>query len=178
MSVLKVLMAAAALLALSAPVAAQTPPDGFTWMVLNRLNDVYSDPDDPTNRPPLITEVPAGVLIAQDISHDGVADWLIAWPQASQFCGTGGCRKTLYVSGSDGYRRVFDQQSLDDLTIVPGPGGSVVEAWVHHLGCRTEREKCLVAWRWDDALGRLVDHIASDGSMEPRPDPVPGPASS
>ncbi|GAA0622404.1 hypothetical protein GCM10009422_18000 [Brevundimonas kwangchunensis] len=83
----------------SAPAMAQEPPEGFVWYVLRELNDFGFDIDDPTNRPPLITEAPAGVLVAVDANGDNRTDWLIRWPEAMQVCGTGGCRVTLYRDG-------------------------------------------------------------------------------
>ena len=144
------------------PALAQEPPAGFVWYVLDELNGVSFDIDDPTNRPALLTEPPSGVLMPVDVSRDGVPDWLIRWPQADPFCGTGGCRLTLYVSDGDGYRRMFDRRAWDpELRVV---GDEVrLEASFHHLHCSPAREVCRLAWAWDPAAGRLSERPSSDG---------------
>lgn len=99
-------------LALSpAGVMAQEPPPGFVWYVVDELNRASFDIEDPTNRPIPLTEPPAGVLMPVDVSRDGVADWLIRWPEDHRSCGTGGCRLSLYVSEGNRYLRVFDRQA-------------------------------------------------------------------
>ncbi len=144
------------------PAPAQEPPAGFAWYVLDELNRASFDIDDPTNRPALLTEPPPGVLMPVDVSRDGVQDWLIRWPEANTFCGSGGCRISLYVSDGDGYRRVFDRQAWDpELRVV---GDEVrLEASFHHLHCSPAREVCRLAWAWDPAGGRLSERPSSDG---------------
>lgn len=146
-----------------------TPPAALTWMVLRELNDFYADIDFPTDRPPLVTEVPEGVLKPVDINHDGVPDWLIDWQESAQFCGTGGCERTLYISGGEtsntdevGYLRAFDRQALE-FSVVEVGGKARIEAWVHHLECADERPECRYAWTWDDTARRLIPAVAGDG---------------
>lgn len=145
-----------------ARVQAPEPPPGIVWYVLRELNDVYFDIGDPTNRPPLTTGVPEGVLVPVDVSPDGVADWLIQWPDESWFCGTGGCRRSLYVSDDGGYVRAFDRQGWN-LEIRPVGGEVRLEASFHHLNCNPRREDCRLAWAWDPAARRLAERPASDG---------------
>lgn len=158
--------AGAALMAMgggcSAPAKAQEPPPGLTWYVLKELNDVYFDISDPTNRPPLITEVPDGVLVPVDVSKDGVTDWLIQWPEESWFCGTGGCQRSLYVSDDGGFIRAFDRQAWD-LKIQPVNGEVRLEASFHHLNCSPQRDDCRLAWAWDPKARRMVERPSSDG---------------
>lgn len=143
--------------------AAQTPPEGFTWYVLNELNGFYLDVEDPTNRPPLVTEVPEGVLTPLELNGDGQADWLIRWPESTQFCGTGGCRTSLYISGDDGgFVWAFDRQALR-FEVKTIDGERRVEAALHHLECSQGQEECLRAWAWDPATGRLQERASSDG---------------
>lgn len=99
---MRLFLMAEAMVALAVPVQAQTPPEGITWYILNELNRLYLDLDDPTNRPPLETVVPDGVLVPVEINGDGQTEWLINWPEATQFCGTGGCQRSLYISGEGG----------------------------------------------------------------------------
>lgn len=153
---------------------AETPPAGITWFVLHEVNGFDLNRDDPTDRPPLLTAVPEGVIQPVDVSHDGVTDWLIAWPDSAQFCGTGGCQRTLYVSGgattdrgeaggqTGGFTRAFDRQAFA-LTIGEVGDETRIEAWVHHLHCPPEREECRFAWAWDPHRRELTERPASDG---------------
>lgn len=173
---MRVLLTAATLLAFTGPVQAQeqalTPPEGFTWYVLNELNRFYLDIDDPTNRPALLTEVPEGVLAPVEVNGDGQTDWLINWPASTQFCGTGGCRRTLYISGGDGgFFRALDRQALE-LTITPVAGEVRVEGWLHHLNCGDARPQCRFAWTWDAQARRLVARQSSDGVAASEEGPV------
>lgn len=152
------------------------PPPGLVWMALNEINAVYFDRDDPTNRPPLVQTVPEGMLRPVDINGDGRSDWLVVF-QASglpQFCGTGGCVYRLYVSNgpnpTDGYHRVFDNQALAFEVREAGAGaasggeGPHIEAWVHHLYCQADVERCNYAWTWDEGQRRLVETATDVGS--------------
>lgn len=163
---MRMVLMAAALAAFAAPAKAQdpapTPPDGFTWYVLNELNRFYLDIDDPTNRPTLTTEVPPGVLVPLEINGDGRTDWLINWPESAQFCGTGGCLRSLYISGEEGFTRAFDRQALR-FEVKTIDGERRVEAALHHLECSQGQDECLRAWAWDPAAGRLQERASSDG---------------
>lgn len=143
-----------------APAAAQTPPEGLVWMVLRDLNDYGFDRDDPTNRPPLVTEAPEGMIRAVDVTHDGRTDWLVDYEASgnSSYCGTGGCTKVVYVTlGDDGLTRAFDEQA-HELTFYEAEGESRVEAWVHHALCSSDAgRECRFAFAWDLALKRLVE---------------------
>lgn len=150
----------AMLLAAGAPAAAQTPPEGLVWMVLRDLNEYGFDRDDPSNRPPLVTEAPEGMIRAVDVTHDGSPDWLIDYEASgnSTYCGTGGCSKILYVSlGDGGLTRAFDEQA-HELTFYDAGGESRIEAWVHHVFCSGDAGRdCRFAFAWDPALKRLVE---------------------
>lgn len=164
---------AALLAALAFPVAATAqdagarpvPPEGFTWRVLSHLNDLHDDPEDPTNGPAIVTEVPDGVLKPVDINHDGQTDWLIEWPDSVSFCGTGGCLKSLYVSGPDGFTRAFDRQALA-FRIVEVGDEVRVEAGVHHTECpfpETDDWTCAYAWSWEEAARALIARPTAAG---------------
>lgn len=161
-AVLGVLVAAVA-----AGASAQTPPEGLVWMALNEINAAYFDRDDLTNRPPLVTRIPDGMLRPADVSPDGRTDWIVDFSAAglATFCGTGGCGRILYVSGGDtGFVRAFDAQALA-FEVVERGGETRVEAQVHHLNCRPGGVECWYAWAWDPALRRLVERPSRDGVM-------------
>jgi hypothetical protein len=152
-----------ALCALTVPAVAgaqaPTPPEGFSWLVLKGLNDLHDDPEDPTNGPPIVNEVPDGIIRAVDINHDGETDWLIDWPESVSVCGTGGCLKSLYVSGPDGFTRALDRQVLEfDIRTVGDE--TRIEAMVHHGECPTREAKgdwdCFYAWGWDERARALI----------------------
>lgn len=140
-------------------VEAQTPPEGLVWMALRDINDASFDRDDPTNRPPLVTAPPEGMIRAVDVSQDGRPDWLVDYQPSgpNQYCGTGGCLQRLYISDEDGLVRAFDAQALG-LTVRPD---GEVEAWVHHSYCRGEDWECRFRFRWDAGERRLVQTWAS-----------------
>jgi hypothetical protein len=165
MKVFGPLLVALLLLAAAAPANARTPPEGLVWMALNQINAAHFDRDDPTNRPPLVTRVPDGMLRPVDVSSDGRTDWIVDFGAAglARFCGTGGCARILYVSGGDtGFLRAFDARALA-LEVVERSGETRVEARVHDLNCRAAAAQCWYSWAWDPASGRLVERPGRDG---------------
>lgn len=146
------------------------PPEGLVWYVLNALNGLYLDVEDPTNRPPLLTVVPDGVLEPVAVNGDGRPDWLIRWPEQVEFCGTGGCRVTLYISADDGFVRAFDRQALR--FEVKAAGAHQVEAVLHAVHCRDDQGECRWIWEWDAGSRRLRVAASSDGADRSE-DPAP-----
>ncbi|RZJ89126.1 MAG: hypothetical protein EON88_20305 [Brevundimonas sp.] len=158
-----------ALIALPAVAAAQepgpvAPPEGIVWMALRDINEIYFDADDPTDRPPLVTAAPQGMIRQVDISRDGRPDWLVDYEAAGQgaFCGTGGCLERLYVSTPDGLVRAFDQQAMD-FQIVERDGEPRLDMMVHHLFCEPETWDCRAAFRWDAAARKMVPAAVAEG---------------
>lgn len=165
MKILGPVLVAILLLAAAAPASAQTPPEGLVWMALNEINADSFDREDPTNRPPLVTRVPDGMLRPVDVSPDGQTDWVVDFAAAglSAFCGTGGCMRVLYVSGGEtGFVRAFDAQALA-FEVVERGDETRVEARVHPLNCRPGQAACWFAWTWSAELSRLVERPAADG---------------
>ena len=161
-----VLAVTAALLLSGCAMGAETPgkpPAGLSWYVISQLNDFYNDPEDPTNRPPLVSAPPAGVVNAVDVNGDGVSDWVVDWPESSQFCGTGGCRYTVYLTHGQTLVRIFDRQSLDDLTISMVDGEVRFEGGFHHGYCNDQRDDCRLAWALDAAARKLVPRASANG---------------
>lgn len=148
-------------LLLAGPAAAQTPPEGLTWVALRDLNGMYDDDREPENRPPLLWSAPEGMLRAVEVNGDGVADWLMDYEAAGQsrWCGTGGCLMRLFVSTPDGLRQVFATQAFD-LTFE----GDEVVAHAHHIYCSLESPgDCRVRMRLEG--DRLVP--VEDSTFEP-----------
>lgn len=138
-----------------------TPPDGIEWVALRDINAYYFDPDDPTNRPPLATHAPEGMIRAVDVSRDGKPDWLIDYQvgELSSMCGTGGCLQRLYVSDGDHYVRAVDNQALE-LTVQQG----VVSVWVHHLYCADDNPDCRYSFEWDPQAMKLVQRSTTSAA--------------
>lgn len=155
-----ILAAVLALVTPGSPAVAQTPPEGLVWMVLRDINDYGFDRDDPTNRPPLVTRIPEGMITAIDVTRDGRTDWLVDYSESgiNGYCGTGGCSKIVYVTlGDDGLTRAFDEQA-HELAFYQAAGESRVEAWVHHSFCSGDASReCRRAYAWDADQRRLVE---------------------
>ena len=149
--------ALAATLGLAGMAAAQEPPEALTGMVLNEINGDYFNRAEPMNRPPLVTEVPEGMIRAVDVSHDGTADWLVDYRDAgAAWCGTGGCLRTLYVSDGDYYVMAYDEQSLE-FDIVERDGETRILTNVHHMFCVPDNGDCEYGYAWDAELKQLVE---------------------
>lgn len=162
----KGIAAAAAVLTMSGcAMVAQTsaPPAGLSWSVISQMNGFYDDPDDPTNRPPLLSKPPAGVIRAIDINADGVNDWVVEWPESTQFCGTGGCRVTVYLTHGQNLVRIFDRQTLEALDMTVVDGEPRFEGSFHHLSCNDARNPCRLAWGLDATTRRLVPRPSVNG---------------
>ncbi len=143
--------------------AAGKPPAGLSWYVISQLNDFYTDPEDPTNRPSLLSAPPAGVVRAVDVNADGVNDWVVDWPESAQFCGTGGCRYTVYLTHGQNLVRIFDRQVLDGPTFSMVEGEARLEGGFHHLACNDARDACRLAWGLDPATRSLVPRPSANG---------------
>lgn len=165
---IKTVLAAAAALTLSGCavvdiVETRQPPAGLSWYVISQLNDFYNDPEDPTNRPPLLTTPPEGVVQAVDVNADGVNDWVVAWPDSTQFCGTGGCRYTVYLTHGQNLVRIFDRQAFQGLTFSMVGGEARFEGSFHHGSCGDAREDCRLAWGLDAERRKLVPRPSANG---------------
>lgn len=179
---IRTLLAAAALVPLLSGCAVMEqagakPPAGLSWYVISQINDFYNDPQDPTNRPPLVNAPPAGVLRAVDVNGDGVNDWVVDWPDETQFCGTGGCRYTVYLTHGQNLVRIFDRQVLDGLTFSMAEGEARFEGSFHDLACNDARDPCRLAWGLDPATRRLVPRPSANGdtySSQPDQAPIQG----
>lgn len=163
---IRTLLATAAALTLSgcAMVAGTSaPPAGLNWYVISQLNGFYDDPEDPTNRPPLLTRPPEGVVRAVDVNADGVNDWVVDWPESTQFCGTGGCRFTVYLTHGQNLIRIFDRQVFEGLEFSVVDGEPRFEGRFHHGSCDEQRDDCRLAWGLDATTRKLVPRRSANG---------------
>jgi len=137
----------------------QPPPlEALEWMVLNEINSAYFSREEPMSRPALVKRVPDGVIKQVDISHDGVADWLVDYTDSGlMYCGTGGCLRSLYVSVPEGgYVLAFNDQS-DDFVIRRRNNETVIDMAVHRVMCWPISDDCAYSFAWDADKKRLVE---------------------
>ncbi len=92
--------------------AAATPPRQVSDSVeANLKRESVVLVEDGQTPPANLTTPPAEMFSKVDINGDGKPDWRVDYehaPNASLWCGTGGCRNELWVSGpGDSYRRVM-----------------------------------------------------------------------
>ena len=134
------------------------PREALEWMVLNEINSAYFRREEPMNRPALVKHVPEGVIKQVDISHDGLADWLVDYTDSGLvYCGTGGCLRSLYVSLPDGsYALAFNDQSYD-FSIARRNNETVIDMAVHRVMCWPLNDDCAYSFSWDPDLQRLVE---------------------
>lgn len=140
----------------AAAAADQSPPEGLSWIAVRDINRVYDDDMSPTDRPPLVTEPPEGMITQIRISPDGRTDWRMDYSEAgaNQWCGTGGCRQRLFASTPDGLIQVLDAPAIDleatqDDRIRLGVPAS-------YCGPQTNQDECHVVLVYDAAARRLV----------------------
>ncbi len=100
-----------ALAACTASAAATPPRPVFDSVQANLARESVVLVEDGQTPPANLTTPPAEMFSKVDINGDGKPDWRVDYehaPNASLWCGTGGCRNELWVSGpGDSYRRVM-----------------------------------------------------------------------
>jgi hypothetical protein len=100
---------------------------------------------------------PDGAARAVEVSLDGIADWVIDFEAFgfAGWCGTGGCRRQLWVSHDGRHVLAFDAQALEfDLRTAVGP--PVIDVELHGVYCSgTGSDPCPRAFTWNATGGRL-----------------------
>ena len=100
-----------ALVACTTSVAATPPSQVSDSVQANLARESVVLVEDGQTPPANLTTPPARMFSKIDINGDGKPDWRVDYehaPNASLWCGTGGCRNELWVSGpGDSYRRVM-----------------------------------------------------------------------
>ena len=160
-----------ALLLLAGPTqAAGGPPDSVRRAVQAEIDAVMApDPDDPEdadyNPPPFTAS--AAMFRRVTINDDGVAEWRVDFekaPNASYFCGTGGCRQQLWVSNpAGGFDRVMDRQARI-MKLRRTRGGARLDLDFHGTVCGGFGvDPCPRGYVWSDATRRFVAAIGPGG---------------
>ena len=105
----------------------------------------------------LMDKWPDGAVRALDVSADGIADWLIDFEAFGfpAWCGTGGCRRQLWVSHEGRHVLAFDAQALE-FSLRTAAAPPVIDVELHGVHCNgTGADSCPRAFMWNAATGRL-----------------------
>jgi hypothetical protein len=100
---------------------------------------------------------PPGAARAVNVSLDGIPDWVIDFEAFGfpAWCGTGGCRRQLWVSHEGGHVLAFDAQALE-FVLRTAAGLPVIDVELHGVYCNgTGADPCPRAFSWNAATGRL-----------------------
>jgi hypothetical protein len=155
----RLLLASVLTVAGPAASAAAPPRPADTSIVQAIIGDLRADAEHPS-----AAKVRRG-LKAVDIDGDGRPDYLFE-KQAlgSGWCGSGGCWVQLWLERSPGPPlKIFDGQVRETAFRRAGRG-RIVDFDVHGSVCWTFGvHPCAVSFRWDKALGRLVETATPNG---------------
>ncbi len=102
-----------------------------------------------------------------DINSDGIMDYQVNWDDlgSAAWCGTGGCRYQLWLSGTSGKpRRVFDQQ-VRSTSIRKSGKETIFDFQFHGGSCGGfGSQDCPVSFAFDQKIGRFDERITPDGN--------------
>lgn len=159
---------AAALVSAGAVFAASQPPDSVRNAVQAQIDDVMAPGhDDPSDYHPPRVIAPASMFHRADINDDGVTDWVVDFeksPNASYFCGTGGCRHQIYVSNAGGtFDLVMDTQ-VRAFKLRRSKGKAVLDVDFHGSVCGGFGvDPCPRGYVWSDATSRFAARVGAGG---------------
>lgn len=165
-----VLGVVAVLMSAGAVQAAVAPPDSIRRAVQAEIDAVMApDPDDPDDAdydPPAFTASPA-MFRRVTINDDGVADWRVDFekaPNASYFCGTGGCRQQLWVSNAaGGFDLVMDTQ-VRTMKLRRAKGETRLDVDFHGSICGGAGvDPCPRGYIWSGAMSRFTARVGAGG---------------
>ncbi len=167
---MRLLMSAALLLLPACAASAATPPAAIVEEARQHIYDSVTEGSTPEE----IKETPAWMLKTEvkmfsrvDLNGDKLADWRVNYefaPNASYFCGTGGCRNVLYAGQPDGSVRKVYVKNGGDYKFTGPKTARKLEVNLHGSACGSYgADECLRAWRWDSASGAYVETPNSKG---------------
>ena len=152
------------------PEAVRKPVEAF----YTEAHQDMVDPDEPNG---FRIRMPSAMFSRVDVNGDGVADWMIDYEKAqnpSFFCGTGGCRRQVYVSRDGGYVLAFDRV-IRQFKIRKAGGRRLLDLDFHGSTCGGAGvEECPRGYVWDEALGRFIERPNVKGGtwLEGGPSPL------
>ncbi|WP_421729136.1 hypothetical protein [Brevundimonas sp.] len=106
---------------------------------------------------------PAALISQVSVARPNDA-WFVDYGKTgdSAWCGTGGCRRELYVARGDGYPLVFDHEVLD-WRLTQG-ATAVLDVELHRANCDAiGSEPCLRRFVWNDVTGRFDEAVNREG---------------
>lgn len=170
-------LVAAAVSACSLAAAAGTPPEAVRKPVEALYVEEHQSMIDPEEPNGFKIDMPSEMFSRVDVNGDGVADWLVNYEAAqnpSFFCGTGGCRRELYVSRDGGYVLAF-ARTVRLFKIRKAKGRYLLDLDFHGSTCGGAGvEECPRGYVWDEALGRFIERPNARGGtwLEGGPSPL------
>lgn len=159
---------AAALVSAGAVLAASQPPEAVRKSVQAEIDAALapSDDDEPGYNPPRIV-APASMFHRADINDDGVGDWVVDFeksPNASYFCGTGGCRHRIYVSNAAGGWDLAMDTQVRAFKLRRSKGKTLLDVDFHGSVCGGFGvDPCPRGYVWSDATSRFAARVGAGG---------------
>jgi len=157
--------------------AAAALPDAVRKPVEAFYTDAHQDMVDPDEPDGFKIRMPSALFSKVDVNGDGVADWMIDYEAAqnpSLFCGTGGCRRQVYVSRDGGYVLAFDRV-IRQFKLRKAKGQRLLDLDFHGSTCgKAGVEDCPRGYAWNEALGRFIERPTVKGGtwLEGGPSPL------
>jgi len=154
----------AALVSTGAVVAAAQPPEALREAVKAEIAAAMGPVE--AVEPP--RSGPPGAMFQRvDVNNDGLTDWRIDFsksPNASYFCGTGGCRQRIYVSTPEGgYDLVFDN-TVRQFKLRRAKGQTVLDVDFHGSTCSGFGvDACPRSYSWNGTAARFLERPAPNG---------------
>lgn len=121
------------------------------------------DPEEPNG---FRIQMPSAMFSKVDVNGDGVADWMVDFEAAqnpSFFCGTGGCRRQIYVSRDGGYVLAFDRV-IRQFKLRRSRGQRLLDLDFHGSTCGGAGvEECPRGYVWNETAGRFIERPNARG---------------
>lgn len=170
-------LVAAAVSACSLAAAAAAVPEAVRKPVEAFYNEAHQDMVDPEEPNGFKIQMPSRLFSKVDINGDGVTDWMVDYEEAqnpSFFCGTGGCRRQIYVSRDGGYVLAFDRV-IRLFKIRKAKGQRLLDLDFHGSTCGgAGAEECPRGYVWNETLGRFIErpNVKGGSWLEGGPSPL------
>lgn len=169
-AVKKFVLAIVAVLVAAGGAHAAAAPDSIRRSVQAEIDAVMApDPDDPDDadyNPPAFT-ASAAMFRRVVVNDDGVADWRVDFekaPNASYFCGTGGCRQQLWVSNAAGGFDLAMDTQVRMMKLRRAKTGTRLDVDFHGSICGGFGvDPCPRSYVWSGAISRFVARVGVGG---------------
>lgn len=156
----------AALVSACGGLAAPAVPDAVREPVEALYVEEHQNMVDPEQPDAFKIAVPAEMYSRIDVNGDRVPDWMVDYEAAqnpSFFCGTGGCRREVYVSRGGGYVLAL-ARTIGTFRLGRSGGERIVDIDFHGSICGgAGADECKRRYGWDEAAGRFFERPNSKG---------------